>query len=158
QGRQRMAAHYEKLKSLGHRLEHGLAVWDDKKEIFEPVLKLPSDEAWRFLRGHPLRQTVDGRDYFLCGDNFPDVRVSARLEDVVKPEAYEAYPCFTAPNRSDKPEPSRDSEGRLAYSWKRDSRPANQNDEDRWLKSGAIKDAEARLLPTDVDTQKRVHF
>jgi hypothetical protein len=158
EGHERLVAHYDKLKTLGERFEHGIAVWSDKEEIFRPVAILDAKETWRFIRGHPARQTVDGQDYLFCGDNFPDVRVRARFEDIAKPGSYEAYTCFDAKGVQDKPAPVRDTSGNLSYAWRRDLGPVTGDDETRWLKEGLIKDHEARLLPLDADSGKRIHF
>ena len=159
-GQERLVTHYAKMKTLGVRLEHGMAVWNDKAEIFEPVTKLPAGESWRFVLGHPFRATIENRDYIVSGDNLPNTRVPARYEDLINPASYEAFTCLDAHSDATSPAPTYSSGHAPAYAWRRDARPVTDADEARWLKSGAIAPVDVRFSPTDVDSGKhiRLHY
>jgi hypothetical protein len=148
-GRERLVAHYTKLKTLGAPLTHGMAVWDDDKQRFNAVSTLPMGDTWRFLRGHPVRTTMGGADVLLSGDNAPDTRVEARYEAVVRPDAYEAYTCLEAGSPEGAGKAQRHARGAAVWAWKRDARPANGNDERRWLAEGIHREADLRLTPVD---------
>jgi hypothetical protein len=158
-GRERMVAHYSRMKSLGERLEHGLAVWSDDLAVFERCLVLATNETWRFVVAHPTRhRTADG-DFLFCGENLPNVRVPARLDDVLDPTRYEAWTCLaTDRDARDQPRPRRNAAGGLDYSWSRDTGPVRNTDEERWLKAGLVTTNELRLLPADVESGRRVRL
>jgi hypothetical protein len=89
QGRERMVAHYARMKSLGEMLEHGIALWSDEKQVFERATTLDLREMWRFPHGHPFRHREGEREYIYSGTSFPTIRVPATLKAVLDPTAYE---------------------------------------------------------------------
>lgn len=117
-GRERFVAHYSHRELLAKQIRHGLAVWNDAREIFEPSVTLADDETWRFIQGHSVQQRMEGRDYLLDGEHLPNVRVPARLEDVLNPASYEAWTCFnTNRTANSDPLPRRNATG--ARGWER---------------------------------------
>ena len=156
-GKERLVAHFSHRESLAKQLRHGLAVWNDERELFELSTTLPEDEQWRFIQGHPVKHTVAGRDYLLCGDHLPNIRVPARLEDVLNPASYEAWTCIgTNRNAKDEPLPQRDATGSLQWAWRRDTAPTRNRDEQRWLKAGLVQTNELHFLPFDTESGKAV--
>lgn len=89
EGRERMAAHYARMQDLGTMLEHGIVLWNDAREVFEKAVEFPLD-APLYPRGHALKRTVDGVDWFYFTTPFPDIRVRATLDAILDPAAYEA--------------------------------------------------------------------
>ena len=95
--RDRMVAHYARLKDLGTVLERGLMVFKDATQTFEPVVRsgvefLPYDAV-----GHPFRVDVEGRKYYYFATAFPlsvRMRVRAEWDHVIDPNHYEV---LTAP-------------------------------------------------------------
>jgi hypothetical protein len=156
-GKERIVAHCSHRESLAKQIRHGLAVWNDEKEIFELSATLPEEERWRFIQGMPTRYTLEGREYLLCGDHLPNLRVPARLEDVLNPARYEAWTCFGT-NRNDQgePLPQRDASGALQWAWRRDVAPTRNRDEQRWLKAGLVQTNELRFLPFDTESGRAV--
>ena len=156
-GQERLVAHYSHRESLAKQIHHGLAVWNDAREIFELSQTLPNEEVWRFIQGHPVKYTSEGHDYLLCGDHLPNIRVPARLEDVLNPARYEAWTCLST-NRAPKGEllPQRDAAGALQWAWRSDVAPTRNRDEQRWLKAGLVKTHELRFLPLDTESGKPV--
>lgn len=118
-GRERLLCHYARMKNLDTRLEHGIALWSDEKELFEKVCEFPPD-APLHPRGHTLRVRQGAEDWFYFPDPFPAVRVRARLGDILDPGRYEGYTCLEEGLRWREADPplDRDAEGRLKWSWK----------------------------------------
>lgn len=50
QGRERLVAHYSRMKSLTERLEHGLVVFNDEREEFEKLVTFALSEVWQCPR------------------------------------------------------------------------------------------------------------
>lgn len=88
-GRERLVAHYSRMKSLAERLEHGLVVWNDDGERFEKRAEFALDRSWQVPAGHALRHSIDGVDYLLFANPLPTVRVRADLASLVDQDAYE---------------------------------------------------------------------
>ncbi len=84
-GHERLVCHYSRRKGLAEELEHGVAVFDDKQEIFVPVRTLPLSERWRHPSGHATPWEEQGKRYILFGNPAPVVRVPARYEAVLDP-------------------------------------------------------------------------
>jgi hypothetical protein len=53
-GRERLLCHFARMKSLGEMYEQGFALYNDDKEVFEPIKRIPLD-AVLYMRGHPVR-------------------------------------------------------------------------------------------------------
>lgn len=155
-GRERLVAHYAKMKSLGEMLEHGIVVWNDNQHLFERAATLPLEEQWRFPHGHPLIVKEGDERYVYSGNNTAHVRVKATLASLLDPIQYEAWTSLASDDKQS--EPARGENGALAWSWRRDRRPTSSSDERRWLKQGVIKPREAYALPSDVETGEPVEL
>jgi len=134
-GRERLVARYQRRRGLEKLHEHGFAVFNDEKEIFEPVKQLPLEEKWRFLRAQPAHGHDESGDWLYIGDATASVRVPARYEAVIDPTQYEAW-----------------SHG----SWQKEAEPVESKDEAKLVKSAALKPGECMALPEDVATGQRV--
>jgi hypothetical protein len=123
-GRERLVAHYDRRKGLSESLEHGLALYNDRAEVFEKHVEFDLKERCRCPRGHPIRVTCGtgilpvrvGRtgetqvapggtkesdaEYFLFPTPFATVRVKAQLEHLAKQTGYEAFTCLVPGQRS----------------------------------------------------------
>lgn len=159
-GRQRLVAHFARMKSLGERIEHGLAVFSDEKEQFERRVTLDRAERWRCPHGHPVRHREAGVDYFYCGDAFVNVRVKADLASVLDPAAYEAWSCLAEGSPSDwkTARLARDRSGRLVYRWTTQAPPVGPAEEKQLLEAKLISPSEARFQPVDVETGRVVQI
>lgn len=145
-GRERMVAHYSRMKDLGHRLEHGLAVWNDERAEFERHHALAEDKDWRCPQGHPVRVTEGGREFFYT--LLPDraVRVPAKLAAVLDPGSYEAFSC----------QAEKLAAGQAAWTWGTNAPPTSQAEEKQRLAAGTLPTAAARFQFRDVETGKAV--
>lgn len=149
-GDERLVAHYARRAGLTKLLEHGIAVFNDRTEIFERAATLPLDEKWRFPRGRATPVRDGDTDCIYFGDAGLCIRVPARLKDVIDPASYEAWTC------AGKLAPRRHPDGSLNFAWCKDAGPIESQDEAKWLRLGTIKPEECRVTPEDVATKQRV--
>jgi len=151
-GEERLIAHYSRRGGLDKKFEHGIAVFNDEKEIFERAATLPMNEKWRFPRGRvtPIRE--GDTDYLYFGDAGPCIRVPARLGDVCDPTKYEAWTYIGATG------PRRRTDGSLDFAWRKDAPPAESPEEARLVQHHLIKPEECRVMPEDVATHQRIEL
>ena len=149
-GAEKLVAHYARRGGLEKVFEHGIAVFNDGKEIFELAATLPLEEKWRFPRGRATQVSEGGTDYIYFGDAGLCVRVRATFKDVLDPARYEAWTC------AEKLVPRRDLDNALDFAWRKDDAPIESQEEAKWLKLGLIKPEECRVVPEDVATKQRV--
>ena len=98
---------YSRVQGLEKTLEKGLAVFNDGKTEFEPVMKF--DETTPMpLSGHPFTGVSTAKDTrseaMLFGvregsDPYPFIRVPAKLEALKNLKSYEAYTCVDVTDR-----------------------------------------------------------
>jgi len=146
------------MESLAKVLDHGLAVFNDERGEFERWQELKLAERWRFPHGQPTRHSEGGKDYFLFGNVFPNVRVPARFECLTNPASYEAWSCLTTTNGGAGTTVRRQASGQPAFAWTSSATPWQIADEARLLKAGQITIADAPFHPTDVATGKPVEL
>ncbi len=114
EGRERIVAKYARLKDMGHVLERGLVVFNDRTESFEPLVRGDVECLPYSNSGHALKASVAGEEYFYFATPFPlavRMRVKAQWDDIVEPNRYEA---FTALGAGETEEPRWVSFGRLS--------------------------------------------
>ena len=146
----KLVAHYARRAGLEKVFEHGIAVWNDEKEVFERAATLPPDENWRFPRGRATQVRDGETDYIYFGEAGLCIRVRATLHDVLDPASYDAWTC------AGKLVPRRKADGALDFAWRKDAPPIESEQEAKWVKTGAIKADECRVSPEDVATKQRV--
>jgi hypothetical protein len=149
-----LLAHYERLKGLGKSLGHGIAIYNDKTEEFEHRATFDLKKRWRAPHGHPIRQVMDGKAYYLFGNALPTVRVEARLEAILDPSQYEAYSCLAEGSEAVGKDSklNRDEQGRLIYRWTGHAVPTGPFEEKKLIEAGLIKPEEARFRPLDAES------
>jgi hypothetical protein len=155
-GRERLLAHYSRMKSLGERLEHGLVIWNDKKEQFEKLVQFDNSDDWRCPQNHPVRVHADGRDYFYF--LWPDraVRAPADLADLKNPSAYQAFTCLQidSADGDSVTNVQRNAVGRLVWFWQTNLPPMSAGEERQLIHAGKMSEAEARFQLRDMDSGK----
>ena len=122
QGRYRMVAKYARMKSLGEAKERGFAVFNDKSNSFEPIVRSGPDFQLYPNSGHAFAVDVDGQQYYYFGTQFPlavRMRVRAQWDHVIDPNRYEVLTCL-------KP----------ADSGRESNRPADKGC--RWVRTGKL--------------------
>jgi hypothetical protein len=153
-GTDRLIAKYVRMKDLGTTLERGLVVFNDRTESFERLVQFDL-AAPLHLDGHPVPVNVGGTDYLYCGYGVPhNVRVRADIEHVKDPAQYEAFTCLVAGSRYEKgaSKLDRGPDGRLRWSWKRDTTPLGFDQQNELINAGKLKRDEAWIQFTDVET------
>lgn len=88
QDRERLVAHYVRVKKLGERYGHGLVIHDDTQQGFVRLTRLDPGET-RHPCGHPVCASAGGKRWYYLGTPFFRLRVPAELAAVQDPEAYE---------------------------------------------------------------------
>src|SRR5436190_9151935 len=111
-GAERLVGHSTRRKGLEGEYEHGIAVFNDEKAIFEPAKQLPLTETWRRPSGHPIVYEDGGTRWLLFGSPNPNVRVPATLAAVLDPAKYEALTCARPDGR-----PDLDADGPPKWRW-----------------------------------------
>jgi len=156
-GRERLVAHYARMKSLGERLEHGLMVYNDAKEVFERALRL-DDAVRRHPQGQATRVVVDGRAYWYFAHPYPHLRVKAQWDALFDPSAYETFTCLAPGGDADKNAPAldRDADGRLVWGWKRNAAAVDLARQQELVKAGTMRKDERWIDLRDADTGKPV--
>jgi hypothetical protein len=147
-GVEKLIGHYSRRKGLESEYEHGIAVFNDDKLVFEPVKQLPLTETWRRPSGHPVIYNEGGTKWLLFGSPTPNVRVPATLKDVLDPARYDAFTCARAANRG-KPAGPIVAAGKPVWRWQKELSPLGSKTEQEWVKQGKIKPEHARFCPTD---------
>jgi hypothetical protein len=147
-GVERLVGHFSRRKGPTDELEHGIAVFDDNRAVFESVRQLPLEETWRHPSGHPVVWEDVGTRWLLFGSPNPNVRVPARLADVLDPAKYEAFTCRNA-ERSGNLAPKLASDGKPVWRWQRELPPVDSRTEERWIRDGKLKPEFARFCPSD---------
>ncbi len=145
-GADKLVAHYSRRKGLEGEFEQGIAVYDDARNIFEPVKQLPLTETWRRPSGHPIPFDEKGTKWLLFGSPTPNVRVPATLKDVLDPDQYEAFTCMKP---GDKNEPDVGHDGAPVWRWQKKLPPMDSKTERELLKAGKIKPEHARFCPAN---------
>ncbi|MHB8521686.1 MAG: hypothetical protein ACYDH9_13130 [Limisphaerales bacterium] len=159
-GRERLVAHYERMKDLGTRLEHGLVAYNDATETFDKLVEFDLQKQWQCPRGHPVRITDGGQDYFYFPAPYPVVRVKADLSRLKDDASYEAFTCLAPGSRYDKASAviERDGAGKPVYGWKRGTDPTGNKEEIELIAAGKLRADEARFQPRDIDGGKVVQM
>jgi hypothetical protein len=156
-GRERLLCHFARMKSLGEMYKQGIAQYNDEKEVFEPVCRIPLD-ARLLMRGHPVRvQETDG-EYWYFPAPFPLTRCRADYRSLLDVTRYEAFTCLEPGARYDAEHPrlERDAAGQLVYSWKRDTGVILQKEQNELVQKGSMKSEEVLIRLRDVETDKPV--
>jgi hypothetical protein len=159
-GAERLTTRYSRMKSLGEMLGHGLAVWNDKKAVFEPAVEFAIDEKWRIPQGHAMQITEGKRKWLVFVNPWPVVRVEATLAAIGDSKKYEAFTPLAPGSRyaKGKTKVHRDSGGKVVWAWKADTDPITQAQEKQMISAGLLKSAEARFqLRDDAGFEVRLH-
>jgi hypothetical protein len=157
-GTERIVARYMRMKNLGERLGHGLAVYNDEKEMFEKVAEFDLENRWRHPSGPAIRVKETDCEYFYFARPFPNVRVKVDFAGLSDPDNYEAFTCLKAGSSDDIKDAAveRDAAGVVVYGWKKGAAPTGPKEEQRLIRSGRLKTEEARFLPGDEESGKTI--
>ncbi len=152
-GRERMLAHYQRVKGLTPPLAQGLAIYNDERNEFEKLADFELTERWRLPHGHPLTLTNEGQKQFYFGLAFPSVRVDANTNALLQPSAYQSYSCLKDESET---QVNRNEAGEVVYRWTQNASPATPKLEADLIKAGKLKLEEAHFQPRDIETDSVV--
>jgi hypothetical protein len=93
-GIERLIARYDRVKNLDEVHESGLAVFNDRRQQFEPLVSFGKDPKLA-PAGRPTVVSVEGRKYFYFSSPYPTpvVRVPAEWQAIQDPKRYETFAC-----------------------------------------------------------------
>ena len=157
EGPARIVGHYSVMKSLGERLEHGLAVFDSETGKFEKTVQWPVDAVLEPGGQVLLVPEPDGPYFYFCTP-FPSVRVRATWEAVKDPSAYQALTPLVQGTRfrGADTQLATDLEGTLDYGWKTGTPPLRPTEEARLVKLGRLSKTQAHWQTADADSDHPV--
>ncbi len=154
--RQRLFAHYVKIKDMLTVYENGLAEFDDKTQQFVQRNKLPNDSKL-LPGGYPVVHPDGDVKFIYFAKPYPFVRVPLSAEKLSDPTQYEAWTYFKAGSTAKAAEVERDADGKLVLGWKRDTAVPTAEIEQKLLKAGTLKSSDPLLFGmSDVETGARV--
>jgi hypothetical protein len=155
EGREHMFAEYSKIKPPLTTYARGIVEWSDETERFEKVgdidLNAPIQPG-----GQPLKHKTDGVEYVYFATPYPLVRTKATPEGYKNLDQYEAFTCLKEGSTLDDPQLDRDADGKLKYSWKRNTPAVDMAAQRKLVERGVLKDGEGLLNLRDVATGKPV--
>ncbi len=145
-GRERLVAHYMRMKSLGEMREHGLVVFNDETQRFDPLVEFDLKEQWRRPSSHPVRFRDARGDHFYFPAPFATVRVKADWRSLTNQASYEALTVAVT------------ASGPAQWEWRADGAPLGQQAEREMVRAGKLKHADARYQVTDATTGQPVEM
>lgn len=154
--RERLFAHYVKVKPPLEVYENGMSEFDDQSQQFVQRNTLKKDSTL-MPGGHPIRQRDGNTDFVYFAKPYPFVRVVATAEKFLDPTQYEAWTYFKTGSRGSASEVERDESGQLILKWKLNTAVPTAELEQKLLKSGALHSTDPLLFGiSDVETGKRI--
>ena len=158
-GQERLIAHFSRMKGLGTCLERGLIVWNDKTEQFDPIKEVPLDAPLAPTE-HPFHATLDGQDYIMYSENYPNVRVKADWKSVTDLSSYEGYTPLAEGARYEGIDSKldRDATGHVVFSWKKGTTPLSSSQIDELAEAGKIDRNDAPFQLVDANTDKPIQY
>jgi hypothetical protein len=159
-GRMKMVALYSRRQGMGRLYEHGLALWNDHKNVFQKHTVFPLEEKWRLPTGQASDYAHGGKNYRIFNPEFPTVRVEAILDAVADVSRYEGFSCLKPGTHfaGRKSRIHRRADGTAIWSWHRDTPPLSSAQEAELIAAGLIKPHEAHFQLTDAATGKSVRI
>lgn len=156
-GRERMLGFVSEIKPPMETVKRTLAEFDAATSTFVPLKPWPLDFPIQ-PNGVPMRVTESDGEWLLLTDCIRHTRVRPRFEAAADPRQWEAYTCLKAGERfsTDPARLARDADGRLEYSWRRETEPTGIADEDRLESAGLIRASERRFDLRDEATRVRI--
>lgn len=156
-GQERLLCHYARMKNLGVRHEHGLALWSDAEERFARLAAFPDDAL--HPSDHPLRVRDAEGEWFVFPGPYPTKRVRARWADVLDPARYEGFTCLRPGARwNGKDSPlAHAPAGGLEFAWRADTAAITPA---RWADlaaAGRVRPGEGWMNLRDVETGASIH-
>jgi hypothetical protein len=142
-----LVAHYSRRQGLFKELEQGIAIYNERQRIFEPVTQITNEKEWRRPHGHALRIRDDSGDWILFGNPFANVRVPAMLKAICDPSLYEAYAPVSS--RTEKEVEA------IRWTWQKTESPMDAQREVASLQGEEKKKSEPHFSPVDCHNRNK---
>ncbi len=155
--RERLLCHFIRVKTLGEIYEAGFALYNDDKDIFEPIRSIPTD-APLHARANPIKVTEGGAEYYYFPSPYAMVRCKADYRSLIDHAAYEAYTCLKEGTTyaKENSQLDRDASGKLIYAWKRNTGLVEASQQLELINAGLMSEDEALIQTRDVETGEKV--
>lgn len=140
-GKDVLVSHYSRRQGLFKELEQGVALYNDDKYVFEPIVQISNEKEWRRPHGHALSIHDSSGKWILFGNPFANVRVPATLKAICDPTEYEAFAPVS--DRVGKAEEA------MRWTWQKVESPMDAQRELAWLGGEEKKSIEAHFSPVD---------
>ncbi len=140
EGDESLIAHFSRRKNLAVEHEHGLLRYDDTNDIFVRAATLQPGTGALHPRGQATRQG----DHVYFAAPFATVRAPATTDGILNPNAYEALTLTT------------NDAGRVAYAWKHNATPIDQESEAERLRLAPDRQPAPLLQLHDAKTGKAI--
>jgi hypothetical protein len=155
-GEPRILTHYSRRKSLQHQLSHGLAVLNEDKGLFEPIVRYDEDEKL-YPRGQSFRMREKGTDYICFADPYARVRVRATWAAALDPNQYEAFtPLKVGSADVNQDNLDRTDSGTLRYAWKQNTAPVDVGQLQQWVRREVIQESDNWFRTVDAVTKRPI--
>ncbi|MBX7247377.1 MAG: DUF4185 domain-containing protein [Candidatus Sumerlaeaceae bacterium] len=158
-GRETLVANCVKIKPPMDTESRFQIRFNDATQDFEKTADDPLDAIIE-PDGHPFRLTENGREYVVYPGRTQLCRVPATVESVADRANYEAYTCLKSGSRFDgkADQLDRTADGKLLWTWKRNTSPVGQAELDKLETSGIIRRDERWLRLQDAGTGKPIQW
>ena len=151
---ERLLAQVACMRDLNYANSWVLAVFNDEKTIFEPVIK------WNLHNGHKISHPVQVAspeiNYWYL---FPNLRVKNNWNAITNMNEYENFTALQNSDAfvTDKFNLERDSYNNPVYKWRKGISPLDPEIEDKLIKKGIIHEHEHWRALIDIDTAEKIH-
>jgi hypothetical protein len=151
---EKLVAKYARVKQNFENYERGIAVYDDKKEMFVKYRKLEEWLGDYCVTHHPIKVKVKNNIYYYLTSEFSFSRVKPELLSVSDPAAYEYFSCLATGTEYQKTESrlDRDRGGKLIWDWKFNTDPVDFKRQQELVDSNKIKPEEKWIHLQDFPT------
>jgi len=157
-GEEKLLANYSKIKPLMETIERGKVQFNDEKQVFEIIKQYPLDDIVQ-PNGHPYKVTENGIEYFYF---FSDgvCRTKNDYDSIIDHTSYETFTCLKEGSRFDckKEQIERWQDGSLKFSWKKNTSPVGQKEQEKLIKASLINPDEKWFQLIDINTGKEIVF
>jgi hypothetical protein len=156
-GQERFLANYARIKPPMEAVGRGMVQFNDEKQVFEEIAQDSLDNIIQ-PDGHPFRVSERGVEYYYFPYATRFTRVKADYDSIRNRAAYEAFTCLKEGRRFNctAEQLDRAEDGSLRYSWKKNTSPIGQEEQDKLIKAGLIKPNERWFNFIDVESGKEV--
>lgn len=151
-GRERLVARYVRVQAPMTSTGRGIAAFDDTEQVFKELLADATDQV-RTPKGHCFKVTDQGTEYvYMFAEGL--YRAPATYEALTDLSQYEGFTCLQegADPKAEEPLLDRDADGRLRYSWKKNTPTVGWQNLQEWKRGEHIQDDELWFRLTDVLT------